>query len=125
MYSLSLLRYLSRRCEVLQEVVHQQYFKMTRFTPESLILSNLQFCRPLVWGYTSLPTQEAEYSFSGFISTNNQTNKQNCLIVWDFRNAHTFSQNLFYPYNHICIFVPVHELLEYPRNFGLRPILGQ
>jgi len=54
MYSLSLLRYLSRRCEVLQEVVHQQYFKMTRFTPESLILSNLQFCRPLVWGYTSL-----------------------------------------------------------------------
>ena len=35
-----LLRYLSRCCEVLQ--LHQQYFKMTGFVPESPIFSSLQ-----------------------------------------------------------------------------------
>jgi len=28
-------------------------------------------------GFTSLPTQEVKYSFSGFVPTNKQTNKQN------------------------------------------------
>ena len=47
------------------------------------------------------------------------------LSVWDFRNAGTFPQNLFYHLNQIRIFVPVHGLLKYPRKFGFRPILGR
>jgi len=31
-------------------------------------------------GFTSLPTQEAEYSFSGFVPTNKQVNKQRILL---------------------------------------------
>jgi len=33
-------------------------------------------------GFTSLPTQEAEYSFSGFIPTNKQTNKKTGVQWW-------------------------------------------
>jgi len=36
----------------------------------------------------------------------------------DFRNARTFSQDLFYPSNLVCTFVSVHGLLKYPRKFG-------
>jgi len=40
---------------------HSHWYKQTVITPR---------------GFTSLPTQEAEYIFSGFIPTNKQTNKQ-------------------------------------------------
>jgi len=45
--------------------------------------------------------------------------------VWDVGNAGTFPQNLFYQLNHVCIFVPIYELLEFPRKFGFRSILGR
>jgi len=47
------------------------------------------------------------------------------LHLWDFRTAETFPQKLFCPLNHMCIFVPVHGLLQYPRKFGFRPILSR
>ena len=48
--------------------------------------------------------------------------------VWDFRNAETLPQNLFYPSSvkprmYICLHST--GLLEYPRKFGFRTILGR
>ena len=37
------------------------------------------------------------------------------LPLRDFGNAGTFHQNLFYRKNHVCIFVFVPGLLEYPK----------
>ena len=57
--------------------------------------------------------------------TNKQTNKQFLPTGVDFRNAGTFSQDLFCTYNHVFIIVPVYRLLEYPRRSGFRNILGR
>jgi len=40
-----------------------------------------------------------------------------------FRNAGTFSKGIFYSWTHVCIFAPVHELLEYARTLRFGPIL--
>ena len=51
------------------------------------------------------------------------------IILWflahgcDFKNAGTFSQGIFYSQTHICIFAPVHALLEYARTLGFGPML--
>jgi len=45
--------------------------------------------------------------------------------VWEVQNAATFPQGIFCPYNHVCVFALVHGLLEFPRIFGLEPILGR
>jgi len=54
---------------------------------------NVRDCVITPRGFTSLTTQEAEYSFSGFIPTNKQTNKQtvcrwrrSALAVWRHNN---------------------------------------
>ena len=51
--------------------------------------------------------------------------KKICLTVWDVRNAGTFYQGIFHPYNHIYTLAPVHGLLEYARMFRSEPVLGQ
>jgi len=56
-------------------------------------------------------------SFSGFLVFRH--------TLFDFRNAGTVVKNLFYSLNHLCVFVPVQVLLENPRKFGFRPILGR
>jgi len=43
----------------------------------------------------------------------------------DFNNARTFYQSIFYSSTHICIFAPVHKLLDYARSLGFGPILLQ
>jgi len=48
-------------------------------------------------GFTSVPTQKAEYSFSDFIPTNKQTNKQT--------NKH-LSSGKFMPYRFISVLQP-------------------
>ena len=39
----------------------------------------------------------------------------------DFRNSGTCPQSIFYSWTNICIFAPVHELLEYARTLGFVP----
>lgn len=55
--------------------------------------------------------------------------KEGSLNVWDnnsnavtVRSAETFPRGVFHPYNHDCIFVLVHRLLEYAGTFRLTPI---
>ena len=46
-------------------------------------------------------------------------------VILESHTAGTFSKNLFDPLNHLCIFVPTHRLLEYPRTFGFGPNLSR
>jgi len=62
----------------------------------------------------------ARYLCGGF-----QQKKKIALHESDIRNARTFSQDLFYPLDHVCVFVPVHGLLKYPTKFGFRNMLGR
>jgi len=58
--------------------------------------------------------------------------KEGSFNVWDnisnaetVRSEETFPQGVFQPYNHVCIFVLFHRLLDYAEIFRLKPILSR